>query len=130
MRWPATFPFDAELPSLDGAGEGAGETALHGSTTLPEQDPFTTFLGLAHWCQALTDLRRALPGTTWDVSVDDEPVPQHAVIPDGNHLTGVHLDIIRREPHVACRDQSRYLWDRCRRGPVSGRTLRCFEVHG
>lgn len=71
----AAFPFDAELLSLDGAGEGAGETALHGSTTLPEQDPFTTFLGLAHWCQALTDLRRALPGTTWDVSVDDEPVP-------------------------------------------------------
>ncbi|MCC2334901.1 hypothetical protein [Cellulomonas wangsupingiae] len=69
----ATFPFEAELLTL----AAPGDDALHGTTTLPEQDPFTTFLGLAHWCRALTEVRRALPGTTWEVRVDDEPVPWH-----------------------------------------------------
>ena len=67
----ATFPFEAELLTLT----DPGDAALLGTTTLPEQDPFATFLGLAHWCRALTDVRRALPGSTWQVSVDDEPVP-------------------------------------------------------
>ncbi len=67
----AAFPFEAELLTL----ADPGDRSLHGSTTLPAQDPFSTFLGLAHWCRALTELRRALPGTTWQVDVDDEPVP-------------------------------------------------------
>lgn len=48
---------------------------LTGAADLPAQDPFATFLALAHWCHALTELRRALPGTDWHVAVDDEPVP-------------------------------------------------------
>jgi len=67
----AAFPFEAELLSL----AAPGDDALHGTTTLPEQDPFSTFLGLTHWCRALTEVRRALPGSSWRVTVDDEPVP-------------------------------------------------------
>lgn len=67
----AAFPFEAELLTL----ADADDDVLHGTTTLPGQDPFATFLGLAHWCRALTEVRRALPGTVWDVRVDDEPVP-------------------------------------------------------
>ena len=67
----ADFPYDAELLTL----AAPGDEALEGTTTLPEQDPFSTFLGLTHWCRALTEVRRALPGTQWEVSVDDEPVP-------------------------------------------------------
>lgn len=67
----AAFPFEAELITL----AEPGDDALQGTTTLPEQDPFTTLLGLAHWCRALTEVRRALPGSAWEVSVDDETVP-------------------------------------------------------
>lgn len=67
----AAFPFEGELLTL----AGSADDALHGTTTLPAQDPFATFLGLAHWCHALTEVRRALPGTAWDVRVDDDPVP-------------------------------------------------------
>ncbi|TFH71367.1 hypothetical protein [Cellulomonas sp. HD19AZ1] len=67
----ADFPFDADALDL----ADPGDASLQGSTTLPQQDPFATFLGLAHWCRALTDVRRALPGTSWQVSVDDDPVP-------------------------------------------------------
>ncbi|MBO9568584.1 MAG: hypothetical protein J7503_07140 [Cellulomonas iranensis] len=67
----ADYPFDADALDLT----DPGDASLQGSTTLPQQDPFATFLGLAHWCRALTDVRRALPGTSWQVSVDDDPVP-------------------------------------------------------
>ena len=67
----ADFPFDADALDL----ADPGDASLQGSTTLPQQDPFATFLGLAHWCRALTDVRRALPGTAGHVSVDDDPVP-------------------------------------------------------
>ncbi|WP_046529857.1 MULTISPECIES: hypothetical protein [Cellulomonas] len=67
----ADYPFDADALDL----ADPGDASLQGSTTLPQQDPFATFLGLAHWCRALTDVRRALPGTSWQVSVDDDPVP-------------------------------------------------------
>ncbi|UZN03621.1 hypothetical protein [Cellulomonas sp. S1-8] len=67
----AAFPFEAELLTLSHPGDGA----LHGTTTLPAQDPFATLLGLAHWCRALTEVRRALPGTSWQVGVDGDPVP-------------------------------------------------------
>lgn len=67
----ATFAFDGERLTLDATD---GRT-LEGTTALPARDPFATFLGLVHWCRALTELRRSLPGTTWQVRVDDEPVP-------------------------------------------------------
>lgn len=64
------FPFDGEPLTLEAAGD-----ALEGAANLPQQDPFASFLGLAHWCRALTDVRRAVPGASWQVTVDDEPVP-------------------------------------------------------
>lgn len=67
----ATFPYEAELLTL----ADPDADALVGTTTLPDQDPFASFLGLAHWCRALTELRRALPGTVWHFDVDGAPVP-------------------------------------------------------
>jgi hypothetical protein len=69
----ASFAYDAQTLQIDPPQQDG--PVLQGSTQLPSADPFATFLGLAHWCQALTDMRRALPDAVWEAHVDGEPVP-------------------------------------------------------
>ena len=45
-----------------------------GATGLPDNSEEALWQGLQHWCSALTEIRRALKDTEWDVAVDDHEI--------------------------------------------------------
>ncbi len=69
-RCNESFPFDYEELCFYCSGDGDAEEVLNGSTKIsPEPDEMMT--SIAHWCHALTDLRRVLPDAEWTVHLDD-----------------------------------------------------------
>ena len=44
---------------------------FEGATKLPDNTEDAMWIGLQHWCKALSAIRRALPDANWDCRVDD-----------------------------------------------------------
>ncbi|MDX2295937.1 MULTISPECIES: hypothetical protein [Streptomyces] len=83
----AAFPYDDE-ESLYLYGDPGPEpdALLAGSTKLP-RDPDRLLPVLVHVLDAVTELRRALPGAEWHVHVDDQDVPWEE--PEGYGFPGM-----------------------------------------
>jgi len=47
---------------------------LTGSTSLPDNTPEAAWIGIQHWCSALSEIRRAVGNATWEVQVEDHQV--------------------------------------------------------
>lgn len=65
LNWESFSLYD-ELP--------AG-TILEGATKLPDNTRDALRLGLAHWCAALSAIRRHVPEAEWTVCVEDQVIP-------------------------------------------------------
>jgi hypothetical protein len=52
---------------------------LEGATKLPDNTEDATWLGVQHWCKALTALRRAIKGADWSVQVEDHELQWSAL---------------------------------------------------
>ncbi len=63
-NWESFCVFDPEEPT-------APAVVFEGATKLPDNSEEAFWLGLQHWCRLLSEIRRALPRTTWQVYVDD-----------------------------------------------------------
>ena len=50
------------------------EIILQGSTQLPNNNKNASWLGIQHWCNALTEIRNILPDTEWEVSVENHQI--------------------------------------------------------
>jgi hypothetical protein len=48
---------------------------FEGATKLPLCSVDAMWAALQHWCRLLSEVRRALPNTTWRVHVDDHDIP-------------------------------------------------------
>lgn len=48
---------------------------LEGATSLPDNSEDATWIGVQHWCNALSELRRQIPDATWHVHVEDHDIP-------------------------------------------------------
>ena len=44
---------------------------LNGSTQLPDNTENAVWVGIQHWCAALTEIRRVVKDAVWDVRVED-----------------------------------------------------------
>ena len=53
----------------------SGETIFEGSTKLPDNSEDAITVGLEHWLNTLTQIRRAIPDTVWYVHLDDLDIP-------------------------------------------------------
>lgn len=47
---------------------------LEGATRLPDNSEDALWIGVQHWCRALTALRRILQDAQWQVHVDDHDI--------------------------------------------------------
>ena len=47
---------------------------FEGATKLPDNTEDAMWVGIQHWCSALTAIRRVLPDAKWEVHVDDHPI--------------------------------------------------------
>ena len=52
----------------------AADVALEGATKLPDKTDDAMWIGVQHWCAALSEIRRAITGFVWTVSVDDHEI--------------------------------------------------------
>jgi hypothetical protein len=67
MRWESFCVYDANDPSEPGV-------VFEGATGLPMNSEDDFWMAIQHWCRLLTEIRRALPGTTWQVHIDDHDI--------------------------------------------------------
>ena len=47
------------------------DAIFEGATKLPDNSEDAMWVGLQHWCKAISAIRRILPDAKWDVRVDD-----------------------------------------------------------
>jgi hypothetical protein len=47
---------------------------FEGATQLPDNSEDAVWQGLQHWCQLLSEIRQAVHGASWRVSVDDHEI--------------------------------------------------------
>lgn len=47
---------------------------LEGATKLQDNAEEACWIGLQHWCKALTDIRSAMPDAAWSVHMDDHEI--------------------------------------------------------
>lgn len=66
-NWESFCIYDSRNPSAPGV-------IFEGATKLPDNSQEFLWQGVQHWCQLLTDIRKAVPGAEWSVSVDDHEV--------------------------------------------------------
>lgn len=66
-NWESFCVYDPDEPSASGV-------IFEGATKLPSNNVQATWTGVQHWCQALSAVRRKLPGAKWSVSVDDHEI--------------------------------------------------------
>lgn len=59
---------------LEGHEPSAAEVVLEGSTKLPSNREDAVLVGLRRWCAALTEIRRAVEGGEWRVTVEDHEI--------------------------------------------------------
>ena len=52
----------------------SADSIFSGATKLPDNSEEAIWIGVQHWCAALSEIRRILHGATWEVSVDDHPI--------------------------------------------------------
>jgi len=50
------------------------DVIFEGATRLPDNSDVVCWVGLQHWCGALTDIRRFLPDAVWSVHVEDHEI--------------------------------------------------------
>lgn len=50
------------------------DVIFEGSTKPPDNSEAAIWIGLQHWCQLLTEIRRSLPGAVWHVHLDDHEI--------------------------------------------------------
>jgi hypothetical protein len=50
------------------------DAVIEGATPLPDNSENATWVGVRHWCAALSELRRAIPDAVWHVHVEDHDV--------------------------------------------------------
>jgi hypothetical protein len=50
------------------------DVVFEGATQLPDNSEDAVWTGLQHWCQLLTEIRRAVHGASWRVTVDDHEI--------------------------------------------------------
>lgn len=50
------------------------DVVFEGATGLPDNSAEGMWLGLQHWCQLLTRIRRVIPDADWSVRVDDHEI--------------------------------------------------------
>jgi hypothetical protein len=66
-NWESFVVFDPADPS-------GPDVVFEGATYVRDHPPDHALAVLRHWCAALSALRHALPGATWDVTRDGLPV--------------------------------------------------------
>jgi hypothetical protein len=52
-----------------------GDVIFEGATKLPDNSGDAVWHGVQHWCNLLTEIRKALPHASWSVTVEDHPIP-------------------------------------------------------
>jgi len=50
------------------------DVIFEGATKLPDNSEDAAWVGLQHWCQLLTEIRRNLSEASWEVQVEDHPI--------------------------------------------------------
>ena len=66
LNWESFSFYDPPLSS------GA---IIEGATKLPDNSEDASWIGVQHWCKALSELRRAIPDAIWRVHVEDHDIP-------------------------------------------------------
>lgn len=67
LNWES---FDFSLNSEPGGLFKKG-IVFSGSTKLPDNQEEATWIGVLHWCKCLSEIRVALPGCDWQVTVEN-----------------------------------------------------------
>ncbi|NBV22060.1 MAG: hypothetical protein EBS05_09095 [Proteobacteria bacterium] len=78
------FSVDDQIESYIRSGQGlnwesfclydeptAPDIIFEGATKLPDNTQDAMWMGVQHWCAALSEMRRAVPDAAWRVAVDD-----------------------------------------------------------
>lgn len=66
-NWESFTVYDPSDPTEPGV-------VFEGATKLPDNSEDAMWVGVQHWCALLTQLRRSLPGASWQVHVDDHDI--------------------------------------------------------
>jgi hypothetical protein len=67
-NWESFCIYDAADPTEPGV-------VFEGATKLPDNSEDAFLNGLQHWCNLLSEIRRAVPDAAWEVNVDDHDIP-------------------------------------------------------
>ena len=51
-----------------------------GSTKLPDNQEYATWIGVQHWCKCLSEIRIAVSGCEWNVQVEDHEMQWDAAV--------------------------------------------------
>jgi hypothetical protein len=52
----------------------AADTIFEGATGIPMYSQNACWEAIQYWCALLTEIRRVLPGSNWEVSLDDHEI--------------------------------------------------------
>lgn len=64
LNWESFCVFDRVNPT-------APDAIFEGATKLPDNSEDAMWVGVQHWCKAISAIRRVLHDAEWDVRVDD-----------------------------------------------------------
>jgi hypothetical protein len=68
FNWESFCVYDAADPTEPGV-------IFEGAMKLPDNSEDALWQGLQHWCNLLSEIRRAVPDAEWEVNVDDQDIP-------------------------------------------------------
>lgn len=51
------------------------DVVFYGSTKLPDNREDASWVGLQHWCKCLSEIRLAVSGCDWRVTIEDHELP-------------------------------------------------------
>ena len=66
-NWESFYIYDSNDPTEP-------DVIFEGATKLPDNSEDATWIGLQHWCAALTAVRKVIPDADWHVHVDDHEI--------------------------------------------------------
>jgi hypothetical protein len=66
-NWESFCIYDPKNPS-------EYDVVFEGATNLPDNSEDAIWIGVQHWCSALTEIRKVIPDASWDVHVDDHEI--------------------------------------------------------
>ena len=71
LNWESFCVYGFDFPD---AKPSEGDVIFEGATKLPDNTEDASWIGIIHWCETLTHIRRVLHDAEWNVQVEDHEI--------------------------------------------------------